>query len=65
MAKTSPAEFIRQVRQEVSKVTWPSRKETTITTVMVLIMVAIMAVFFTLVDMVLSYGIQALLGLGG
>jgi len=65
MAKTSPAEFIRQIRQEVSKVTWPSRKETTITTVMVLIMVAIMAVFFTLVDMVLSYGIQALLGLGG
>jgi len=65
MAKTSPAQFVRQVRQELSKVTWPTRRETAITTVMVLIMVAIMATFFLLVDMVLSYGIQTLLGLGG
>jgi len=65
MANTSPAQFVRQVRQELAKVTWPTRRETVITTVMVLIMVAIMASFFTLVDLVLSYGIQTLLGLGG
>lgn len=65
MAKTTPAEFMRQVRQEIGKVTWPSRRETTVTTVMVLIMVAIMAVFFTVVDLLLSYGVRSLLGLGG
>lgn len=65
MAKTTPAEFMRQVRQEMGKVTWPSRRETTVTTVMVLIMVAIMSAFFTLVDLVLSFGVRSLLGLGG
>jgi len=65
MAKTTPAEFMRQVRQEMGKVTWPSRRETTVTTVMVLIMVAIMSAFFTLVDLVLSLGVRTLLGLGG
>jgi preprotein translocase subunit SecE len=44
MAKTSPAQFIRQVRQEVSKVTWPTRKETGITTAMVFVMVALQIV---------------------
>jgi len=65
MAKTTPAEFIRQVRQEIGKVTWPSRRETTVTTIMVLIMVAIMAAFFTVVDLALSFGVRTLLGLGG
>jgi|TARA_Y100000994_G_scaffold17426_1_gene12968 preprotein translocase subunit SecE len=65
MAKTKPIEFLRQVRQELVKVTFPSRKETTISTIMVLIMVVIMAVFFLAVDQVLSLGIRAVLGLGG
>ena len=65
MAKVSPAAFVRQVRQEVAKVTWPSRKETTVTTGMVFIMVILAAIFFFVVDQVLSFGVRAVLGLGG
>ncbi|WP_119462916.1 preprotein translocase subunit SecE [Rhodospirillaceae bacterium SYSU D60014] len=65
MAKTSPAQFVQQVRQEVSKVTWPTRKETTITTAMVLVMVVLAALFFLLVDQVLAFGVRLILGLGG
>jgi len=64
MAKTNPATFIRQVRQEVSKVTWPSRKETGVTTVMVFIMVTLAAIFFLIVDQVIAVGIQGVLGIG-
>ena len=64
MAKTSPFQFIQQVRQEVSKVTWPTRKELTITTIMVFIMVVLAAVFFLIVDQVISVGIKFILGLG-
>ncbi len=59
--KTSPLEFIQQVRAEGSKVTWTSRNETMVSTVMVLIMVAIMALFFFLVDQLLRYGVCSLL----
>ena len=55
MAKTNPFEFIQQVRQETSKVTWPTRRETMITTIMVLIMVALASVFFLGVDAVLQF----------
>ena len=65
MAKTSPSEFIRQVRQETLKVTWPTRKETLIATGMVFVMVVIMAVFFLLVDKILSFAVRLVLGLGG
>lgn len=65
MAKTSPAQFVRQVRQEMDKVTWPTRRETFVTTVMVWIMVGLTAAFFVLVDMGLSFGVKTLLGLGG
>ena len=65
MAKTSPAQFIREVRQETAKVTWPSRKETGVTTVMVFIMVVLMALFFALVDVLLGNAVGFLLGLGG
>ena len=65
MAKVTPGEFIRQVRQEMSKVTWPTRKETTVTTIMVLIMVFLAALFFFVVDQILSFGIQQILGVGG
>jgi len=62
MAKISPGEFVKQVRQEGSKVTWPTRKEATVTTAMVFVMVVLAAIFFLLVDMVLSTGIKAILG---
>lgn len=65
MAKVSPAAFVRQIRQEVAKVTWPSRKETTVTTGMVFIMVILAAIFFFVVDQVLSFGVRQVLGLGG
>jgi preprotein translocase subunit SecE len=65
MAKFSPITFIQEVRQEVSKVTWPTWKEVWITTVMVLIMVALASIFFLLVDQALSWIVRLVLGLGG
>ena len=65
MPRTSPNELIRQVRQEVSKVTWPTRKETAVTTGMVFVMVTLMAIFFLIVDQILSVSVRAILGLGG
>jgi preprotein translocase subunit SecE len=62
--RASPLEFIRQVRQEAAKVTWPSRRELAISTVMVFIMVFIAAIFFFAVDSVLAVGVQWLIGLG-
>jgi len=64
MAKTTPVEFLRQVRQEVARVTWPSTKETRQTTIMVFIMVFLAALFFFLVDQGLGNGVRWLLGLG-
>lgn len=64
MAKTSPGEFVRQVRQETRKVSWPTRRETMITTVMVFILTAILSVFFLGVDWVLASIVQFLLSLG-
>ncbi|MBT3307533.1 MAG: preprotein translocase subunit SecE [Rhodospirillaceae bacterium] len=64
-SRATPIEFLRQVRQEVSKVTWPSRRETITSTIMVILMVVFMALFFLMVDQVLSIGIRAVLGLGG
>ena len=65
MAKTNPIEFVQQVRREAARVTWPSRKETGISTVMVMIFVVIAAIFFFLIDQLLSVGVKFLLGLGG
>jgi preprotein translocase subunit SecE len=65
MAKTSPAQFVKQVRQEAAKVTWPSRKETTVSTVMVFVMVVLAAVFFLLVDQVFATAVKFVFGLGG
>ena len=63
-SKSNPITFLQQVRQEVAKVTWPSRRETMITTVMVFIMVILAAFFFLAVDQVLSYVVSWLLQLG-
>jgi preprotein translocase subunit SecE len=64
MAKKNPAEFAREVRREVAKVTWPTRKETTITSGMVFVMVIVASVFFFMVDQVLALGVRTILGLG-
>ena len=64
MAKVSPAQFVRQVRQEVAKVSWSSRKETGIGTLMVFIMVFLAAIFFFVVDQILAVVVRFILGLG-
>jgi preprotein translocase subunit SecE len=65
MASISPLEFLRQVRQEVGKVTWPTRKELLITTGMVFLMVTFAALFFLLVDQIIQLGVKLVFGLGG
>jgi len=65
MAKTSPGQFIQQVRQETSKVTWPTRKETGVTTGTVFVMVIVAAIFFFLVDQLLATAVKAIFGFGG
>jgi preprotein translocase subunit SecE len=63
MAKTSPAEFARQVRQEFQKITWPTRKETTVTTAMVFVMVILAAIFFLVSDAIIGWVVNLVLGL--
>ena len=64
MAKVSPFKFLQEVRQETDKVTWPSRRETAITTVMVFIMSAVAALFFLFADQFIRYLVTFLLGIG-
>lgn len=64
-AKTNPLTFLQQVRTEVSKVTWPSRRETTVSSIMVFIMVFIAGLFFFLIDQGLSWFVGLLLSFGG
>jgi len=61
--RISPFEFFRQVKVEGSKVIWPSRKETGITTIVVFIMVIVSSAFFLAADFVISHGVRALLGI--
>ncbi len=62
MAKTNPLQFIQQVRSEVSKIVWPTRREVLVTTGMVTAMAALTAVFFALVDLLIRFGLQNILG---
>jgi len=64
MAKVNPGEFVRQVRTETAKVSWPSRKEVIQTTILVLIMTSILAVFFLGVDQILGRAVKLLLSIG-
>ena len=59
---TNPFTFLQQVRAEIAKVVWPTRRETVVTTIMTLILVFLTAVFFFLVDQVLSYGTSLIFG---
>ncbi len=63
MAKFSPFKFLQEVRSETDKVSWPSRRETMITTIMVFIMVAVASVFFFLADQIIRIFITFLLGI--
>jgi preprotein translocase subunit SecE len=63
MAKVSPFKFMQEVRAEAQKVTWPTRKETTITTIMVFVMVAIASVFFLLADQLMRFAVSFILGI--
>ncbi|MEC7735047.1 MAG: preprotein translocase subunit SecE [Pseudomonadota bacterium] len=65
MKRTGPIQFFQQVRTEVSKVTWPTRNETMITTIIVFIFSLIASIFFFFSDQIMSIGIQFVLGLGG
>ncbi len=64
MAKTGVFEFYRQVRSEMKKVTWPSRRETTVSTIAVFIMVFIASVFLYVSDQVIAYVVHAIMSLG-
>ncbi|MCF6328045.1 MAG: preprotein translocase subunit SecE [Devosiaceae bacterium] len=63
MAKTNPIQFFQQVRIEISKVVWPTRNETLISTIMVLIMVFLASMFFLLADQVIAWFVQLLLSI--
>lgn len=62
---TNPIQFVNQVRAEVSKVVWPTRREVLLTTVMVFVMAALTAVFFALVDLLIRSGLTGILGFFG
>mgnify|MGYP002446860536 FL=1 len=64
MAKISPIQFFRQVKQEIKKVTWPTRKEVMQTSIMVVILVAIAATFFFFVDQIFGWVVKLIFGLG-
>lgn len=61
----NPIQFINQTRSEIAKITWPTRREVMLTTVMVFIMAALTAVFFALVDLLIRSGLQGVLSLFG
>ena len=63
MARTNPMQFAQQVRAEVAKIVWPSRRETGITTVMVFIMATLFAIFFSVVDIAARAGLEAIINL--
>ena len=64
MARFNPLQFVQQTRAEVSKVVWPNRRETTITTIMVFIMASVAALFFFAADQIIKLGLNVILGIG-
>ena len=65
MAKISPFKFLQEVRAEAQKITWPTRRETAMTTAMVFVMVAIASVFFLVADQFMRMFVTLVLGIGG
>lgn len=64
MAKVSPIQFVRQVKQEIKKVSWPTRKEVVQTSIMVIILVSLAATFFFFVDQIIGWIVKLIFGLG-
>ena len=64
MAKASPMEFVRNVKTEMKKVTWPSRQETTVSTIAVFVMVILASLFLFFADQIIAWAIHLILGLG-
>jgi preprotein translocase subunit SecE len=65
MAKISPFKFMQEVRAEAQKVTWPTRRETLVTTAMVFVMVAVASIFFLVADQIMRVLVTFVLGIGG
>jgi preprotein translocase subunit SecE len=65
MAKISPFKFLQEVRTEAAKVTWPTRRETAVTTGMVFVMVFIASIFFLVADQFMRFFVTLVLGIGG
>jgi preprotein translocase subunit SecE len=65
MPRVSPFKFLQEVRTEAQKVTWPSRRETVVTTAMVFVMVTVASIFFLLADQVMRFIVTLVLGIGG
>jgi preprotein translocase subunit SecE len=63
MAKISPFKFLQEVRAEGLKVTWPTRKETTVTTIMVFVMVFVTSIFFLAADQIMRFAVGLVLGI--
>ena len=63
MARTNPVQFLQQVRQEASKVTWPGRQEVLISTIMVIVLVVLASLFFLLADQVISFLVGLMLSI--
>lgn len=63
-SRTNPFTFLQQVRQEAAKIVWPSRRETAISTAMVVAMAILASIFFLVADQVMSYGVAFVLGIG-
>lgn len=63
MARTNPFQFVQQVRAEVAKVVWPTRRETGITTIMVMLMATLFATFFFFVDLIIRFSLETILRL--
>ncbi len=62
MAMTNPLQFLQQTRNEVAKVVWPTRREVLLTTLMVFILSAVAATFFSLIDLAIRTGLKAVIG---
>lgn len=65
MSSMNPAKFVREVRQEMSRVSWPSRRETTISVFMVVTLAAVASIFFLFADWIISTAVRVILGIGG
>lgn len=65
MARTNPLQFVQQVRAEVGKIVWPTRREVVLTTIMVFVMATLTAIFFALVDLLIRQGLQGVLTIFG